>query len=261
MRLAAPEPVPIQVSASGHRLAEWTVDAQPRWYEVTIPPADLVGAANVIQNAGSRVYVNGAGEDRGTVSRNGLEFYETDHGQYDLAEEVFAACGGSCLLRRAMLDDVGLLDEDFFAYYEDTDLSWRARLRGWKILYVPASVVYHVHCGTNQAGSSQFYYFVFRNRLAMLLKNAALSTALREWVRFGGWTLLEAFRWSACALQRRTDAREKLRRWMIQMYACLSLFGWLPRLIARRAQIQRRRTVPQAEIDRWLIPIGGEPHS
>jgi hypothetical protein len=48
---------------------------------------------------------------------------------------------------------------------------------------------------------------------------------------------------------------------MIQMYACLSLFGWLPRLIARRAQIQRRRTVPQAEIDRWLIPIGGEPHS
>jgi GT2 family glycosyltransferase len=240
---------------NGHHLAEWRTASAPRWYEAMIPPEDLVGAANVIQNAGSRVYVNGAGQDRGMVARSGDEYYETDHGQYDQMAEVFAACGGSMLLRRAMLDDVGVLDDDFFTYYEDTDLAWRARLRGWKVLYVPASVVYHVHCGTTSTGSHQFYYYVFRNRLAMLFKNAPWRSVLNEWARFGTWTLLRPFSLLASALQRRSDLRGQALQWLVQVRVCLALLNWLPRLVARRAYIQHRRTVPQSEIDRWLTPV------
>ena len=58
---------------------------------------------------------------------------------------MFAWCGGAVLLRRRYLDDVGLFDERFFLYYEDTDLSWRGRLRGWRYVYVPGAVVRHHH--------------------------------------------------------------------------------------------------------------------
>ena len=53
--------------------------------------------------------------------------------------EVFGPCGGAALYRRTMLDEVGLFEEDFFAYLEDVDLAWRARLAGWRCLYVPAA--------------------------------------------------------------------------------------------------------------------------
>ena len=72
---------------------------------------------------------------------------EPDHGQYDTAGEVFGVCAAAALYRRAMLDDVRVDDEyfdsTFFAYYEDVDLDWRARLRGWKAHYVPTAVAEH----------------------------------------------------------------------------------------------------------------------
>ena len=68
---------------------------------------------------------------------------EIDHGQYDHAVEIFAATGASSLYRVDALNTCGLLDEDFFAYYEDVDLSFRLRLLGWKIWYEPSAVVYH----------------------------------------------------------------------------------------------------------------------
>src|SRR5262249_51352308 len=130
----------------------------------------------VIQNAGSLVLSDGSGGDRGTG--------EEDRGQYDRREEVFAACGAAVLLTRPMLDDVGALDPAFFAYYEDTDLSWRMRLRGWKIVYEPEAVVEHTHSGTSIEWSPFFTFHADRNRLFMILKNAPPTFALRSFARF-----------------------------------------------------------------------------
>src|SRR5205823_2497072 len=101
----------------------------------------LKGEPKRIHSAGLCLYRDGRGGDRG--------FRQADVGQYDEPAEVFGGCGASVLYRRSMLDDVGLLDERFFVYYEDLDLAWRARLRGWKFAYEPKSVVYHVHCGSS----------------------------------------------------------------------------------------------------------------
>src|SRR5207253_4471667 len=79
----------------------------------------------------------------------------------------------------------GLFDERFFLYYEDTDLSWRGRLLGWRYRYVPASVVRHEHAASSGEGSDVFRYFVQRNRLLMLAKDAPPRTAARA-------TLVEA---------------------------------------------------------------------
>lgn len=83
---------------------------------------------------------------------------ELDKGQYDKLVNVFGASGGASLYRADLLRDVGLFDEDFFAYYEDVDISFRAQLFGWKVTYNPKALVYHKLSAT----SSKHGYFAIR---------------------------------------------------------------------------------------------------
>lgn len=101
------------------------------------------------------------------ISRSGVcwdrGIFETDTGQYELMEEVFGPCAGAALYRKTMLSEIGLFDEDFYAYMEDTDLAFRGRLAGWKCLYVPDAIVYHVHGGTGGFESDYTIYYGNRN--------------------------------------------------------------------------------------------------
>lgn len=93
--------------------------------------------------------------------------------------EVFGASGGAALYRRSMLDDLGGFDERFFVYMEDADLAWRARMRGWRCLYVAAAVVDHHHSATATHGSPFKYLHVGLNRVRLLAKNADRSLLVR----------------------------------------------------------------------------------
>ena len=88
--------------------------------------------------------------------------------------EVFGPSGGAALYRRAMLDEVGLFDEDFFAYLEDVDLAWRARKLGWRCLSVPDARVLHWHSATAVEGSPFKSYHLGRNKVWLLAKNYPL---------------------------------------------------------------------------------------
>lgn len=88
--------------------------------------------------------------------------------------EVFGACAGAALYRRTMLDEIGLFDEDYFGFYEDVDLAWRARLAGWKCILVPGARVYHVHGGSFRQGSAQKLYLLARNRWWTVLKDCPM---------------------------------------------------------------------------------------
>ena len=103
---------------------------------------------------------------------------EPDQGQYDVAEEVFGPCAGAAMYRRTMLDEIGLFDEDFFLYMEDVDLAFRARLSGWKCMYVPSALVIHVHGGTTEPGSDTSVYYGNRNLLWYAVKNFPNRTLL-----------------------------------------------------------------------------------
>jgi GT2 family glycosyltransferase len=85
--------------------------------------------------------------------------------------EVFGPCAGAALYRRAMLREVGAFDEDYFAYYEDVDLAWRAQRAGWRCLYVPGARVMHQHSSTGREGSPFKGYHVGRNKVWTLIKN------------------------------------------------------------------------------------------
>lgn len=137
--------------------------SDPVKYSLALPPAARGQAQPVVQNTGSIVFKDGSSRDRGTYVRNFEVLFETDDGQYDEVEEVFSGCGASLLIRREMVADVGAFDDDFFMYYEDTDLAWRARLGGWKVLYAPGAIVRHIHCGTTEEWSPFFFYHAERS--------------------------------------------------------------------------------------------------
>lgn len=105
----------------------------------------------------------------GTVYARGAN--EIDNGRYDKPVRIFAAL---TLFRRSVFEEVGLFDEDFFYGYDEIDLAWRISLRGYKVMYVPSSKIYHKVSQTSRSGNSfrsGFYFMIKRNRLQMLIKN------------------------------------------------------------------------------------------
>ncbi len=203
-----------------------------------------------IQNAGSILLSDGSGADRG--------FHERDVGQYDVLEEVFGACGAAVLYRREMLEDVGQFDETFFNYYEDTDLSWRMRLRGWKVLYEPAAVVHHVHTGTGGEWSPFFIFHVDRNRLFMILKNAPAGMVVNTFLHFANLSARNACRALLSRVMRPPEALNRANlgagRARLHLRVVLSLLRHLPEMLVKRWGIRRRRLVRDREIQRWFFP-------
>jgi hypothetical protein len=118
-------------------------------------------------------------------------------------EPAFVPCGAAALYRRAMLDQIGLFDEDFFAYYEDVDLAWRARRAGWRCLYVPRARVLHVHSGTGRRVPELKRYLIGRNKLWTLVKNYPLN---RLWWRWPLILLMDAGMALGIALRERNAA-------------------------------------------------------
>ncbi|HEX7368636.1 MAG TPA: glycosyltransferase family 2 protein [Candidatus Saccharimonadales bacterium] len=104
--------------------------------------------------------------------------------RYDGRVQIFAASGGASLYRMDMLREIGLFDEDFFAYYEDVDISFRAQLAGWKIRYVPEAIAYHKIGATSGKIQGFTTYQAMKNLPWLLYKNAPLSVFWRVLPRF-----------------------------------------------------------------------------
>ena len=128
---------------------------------------------------------------------------QVDHGQYDLVEDVDYVTGCACLVRTSILHQVGLLDERFGMYYEETEWCVRIARAGWRVVYVPSSRVWHkVQVGA-QDRSPRITYYMARNRLLFLwLTRAPLPTwlyaifvqDLRTWL---SWRLRPKWRYRA----------------------------------------------------------------
>lgn len=111
-------------------------------------------------------------------------------------ELIFSASGGATLYSADMLRKTGIFDNDFFAYYEDVDLSFRAQLAGYKILYIPRAVVYHRINATSRRMKNGFMtYQSFKNMPMVLLKNLPKGLKHRVWPRF--WFAYTMFFFSA----------------------------------------------------------------
>lgn len=91
---------------------------------------------------------------------------------YEKQDEVFAACGGAVIYRKNLLEQIGYLDESHFAYLEDIDLAWRAKIAGFKNIYVPRAKVLHVGSGTSGSRYNEFkVHLSSRNSVYLAYKN------------------------------------------------------------------------------------------
>jgi GT2 family glycosyltransferase len=100
-----------------------------------------------------------------------LNRIEDDFGQYNQRSQIFWASGACIFVRNSAFKTAGGFDGDFWAHMEEIDLCWRLKNRGFKIVYEPQSVVYHLGGGTLSYGSPKKIYLNFRNNLFMLFKN------------------------------------------------------------------------------------------
>ncbi|MDD4484294.1 MAG: glycosyltransferase family 2 protein [Methanoregula sp.] len=164
---------------------------------------------------------------------------EPDRGQYDTPEDVFGPCAGAALYRRAMLDDVGLFDEDFFLFMEDVDLAFRGRLAGWGCRYVPTARVVHIHGGTAGFKSDLSIYYGNRNLVWYVVKNFPSRTLLLSspWI-FGRQCAILPY-YLLCG-----RGRAIIR-------AIVSMIKGLPAMIRKRRDIKHR--IPAGEIEKWIL--------
>ncbi|PJF44833.1 MAG: glycosyltransferase family 2 protein [Phototrophicales bacterium] len=170
--------------------------------------------------------------------------WQKDIGQYNQEEYVFSACGGSSIYRRTMLEQIGLLDDDFFFSCEDLDLAWRAQFAGYKCLYVPTAIVYHQLSASGGGVTASFYDG--RNSLFLLMKD--YPTAL--WRKYWRYILKAQWQETSAAIKawRGKAARATLR-------GKLSAIRYMPKMLAKRRQVQRNWQVTLDYIESILTPI------
>jgi GT2 family glycosyltransferase len=113
---------------------------------------------------------------------------EVDNGQYDKKRLTDFITGCSMMIRREVIEKIGMLDDAYYLYYEDVDYSLRAKNAGYSLMYYPMSVVWHVNAGsTGGAGNTVHEYYQTRNRLLVGMRYAKMRTKIaliREAIRF-----------------------------------------------------------------------------
>jgi GT2 family glycosyltransferase len=170
---------------------------------------------------------------------------EPDRGQYDAAGEVFGVCAAAALYRRAMLDDVRVgseyFDSTFFAYLEDVDLDWRARLRGWKAYYVPAAIAQHErgHKGDRRRQSVLEIRHSLKNRYLMMIRNDRPRDVLPH---LGVMVITEILRFLDYGCSHPAA-----------LSGYVDMLRVMPRALAARRQIQSRRLIDDAT-HAWVQP-------
>jgi hypothetical protein len=238
LRLAAARPTPV-VLRCGSAKVDVQVGEQPGWVEVPLSGEPY----DVVQNAGSILVEGGWGADRG--------FLEPDGPEWRAPAEVFSWCGGGVALRTDFLREVGLFDERFFLYYEDTDLAWRGRLRGWRYRTCPESVLRHLHAATSGEGSALFQHYTERNRLVMLARNAPARLAFTAPLRFLTATASYAKRDVVAPVIRRHRPNTGLVKRRLRAF--LGYLRLLPAMVRSRRQVRHDAQLSDAQLEAWLV--------
>lgn len=239
------------VQASGRFLAFLNNDtsADPRWLRALRDGIDL--DAGFALTTSRIVYMHDPGiiDSAGDgLLRSGGAFKRHHGASAQLAEEsgeVFGVCGGACMLPKAVFDELGGFDEDFFASHEDVDLSYRARLRGYRCRYVANAIVRHHGSATLGRVSASAVFHGQRNMEWMYLKNTPTLLLLRTLPGHVLYNLAAAAHFTRIGLLG-TFVRAKI-----------AAGAGLGRMLAKRRVIQRTKRVEAAAIEphldrRWL---------
>lgn len=188
---------------------------------------------HIIDSAGLEI-----GRDGNAYSRKGL----SKDGGFEQTEEVFGPCGGTAFYKREVFEDIGLFDENYFIYYEDIDLAFRARLAGWKCLYVPQAVVFHHHSWSLGEESSSKIFLLERNRILTILKNWPVRHLICYSLLIAAYDILA----DGYYLFKKKD--------LSRLKAKISALRQLPRVLKERSKIQSNRRISHEDMDKFWGP-------
>ena len=200
-----------------------------------------------IDKAGHLIYPDGQNRGRGTG--------ELDAGQYDRVEEVLWPDGCAAMYRRAMLDQIGGFDEDFFAYADDAELGLRARIAGWKCLYIPRAVVRHHRGATLGLRSPRRLELIERNRVLLAAKLFPWSLL---WLNGFYYAMrLGAGAWAAMLGHGEVG---KFPGWRGKMHAALAMLKGdfaamllIPRMLSKRRDVERIRKLSPGDVRKLIL--------
>ena len=205
---------------------------------------------NIIDNVGHLIYRDGLNRGKGRL--------EEDRGQYDNEEEIFFPSGCAALYRKEMLDEIGLFDEDFFAYGDDTDIGIRGRLAGWKCIYVPSAIVFHRYSGSSNPYSELKAFYVERNRVWIAIKYFPLTILLLS----PYYTFLRFIFQTYGAVSGRgaagkfTSQYSKIKLISVLFKAYFSALKGLGKVLAKRNEIKSIKKVSDSEVYSWFNRYG-----
>jgi GT2 family glycosyltransferase len=200
-----------------------------------------------IDKAGHLIYPDGQNRGRGTG--------ELDAGQYNRVEEALWPDGCAAMYRRAMLDQIGGFDEDFFAYADDAELGLRARIAGWTCIYTPHALVRHHRGTTLGVRSSRRLHLIERNRVLLVAKLFPWSLI---WLNVPYYMArLAAGLWAAMRgkgeVGQYRGLREKLRAAIALISGDLAALTMLPRMLRKRRGIEKIRKLSPVEVKQLLL--------
>ena len=201
----------------------------------------------LIDKAGHLIYPDGQNRGRGSG--------ELDEGQYDRVEEVLWPDGCAAMYRRALLDEIGGFDEDFFAYADDAELGLRARIAGWKCLYIPGAVVRHHRGATLGIRSSRRLELIERNRVLLAAKLFPWSLLWLNGYYYG--LRLGAGLWAAITGQgevgKYPGVSGKLQAAVAMLKGDWQALALLRRMLAKRRGIERMRKLSPREVRKLIL--------
>jgi len=173
---------------------------------------------------------------------------EKDYGQFETERFVLGPCGGACLYRRQVFEAIGFLDEDYFAYLEDVDLGLRAQSAGFKCLYVPEAVVYHLGCGTTGSGYSPMVVRLSaQNNINTIVKNLPAPLLMKF--------LPQIIYWQSFYLAVVVMRGGQIFPWLQGIFIAILLF---PDMLAKRASIEQSRVVSTAYLESIIVQSENE---
>jgi GT2 family glycosyltransferase len=195
-----------------------------------------------IDKVGHLIYPDGQNRGRGSG--------ELDAGQFDRIEEVLWPDGCAAMYRRAMLDQIGGFDEDFFAYADDAELGLRGRIAGWKCLYMPGARVRHHRGATLGVRSERRLELIERNRVLLAAKLFPWSLL---WLNGAYYlTRLLAGLWAAATRKgevgRYPGLTGKIRVALALLKGDLSALTLLPKMLAKRRSVNAIRKLSPREV-------------
>lgn len=234
-------------NARGRYVALLNNDAQadPRWIEELVHALEqrpeVASCASKILRQGENSIADACGDFYTSEGIPGKIGHLESADRYNESREVFGACAGAALYRRALLDQLGGFDEDFFIVHEDNDLSFRFRLHGYRCVYVPTAVVYHLLSASIGYLSDTAVYYAQRNMEFIFFKNMP-TVLLLKYLPLHVVTNLLLFARYILHGQARVFLKAKL-----------DALAMMPKMLSKRREIQGASRVPAAEIDRLLL--------